>query len=64
VPPCCSGVAAEQGGSRRGSAEHYSGTEPEHIATAIAEELPRDIAYLDVESDGAERAAALIAELL
>jgi pimeloyl-ACP methyl ester carboxylesterase/predicted glycosyltransferase len=34
------------------------------IAPAIAEEIGREVSYLDVERDGAERAAQLIAELL
>jgi pimeloyl-ACP methyl ester carboxylesterase len=34
------------------------------IAGAIAEEIGREVDYRDVETDGAERAAALIAELL
>ena len=34
------------------------------IAAAIAEEIGRPVAYRTVERDGAERAAALIAELL
>jgi pimeloyl-ACP methyl ester carboxylesterase len=34
------------------------------IATAIAEEIGREVAYRPVESDGAARAAALIGELL
>ena len=37
---------------------------PEQIADAIAQEIGRDVDYLDVESDGARRAAAAIAELL
>ena len=37
---------------------------PDRIATAIAEEIGRDVAYRPVETDGAERAAKLIAELL
>jgi predicted glycosyltransferase len=37
---------------------------PETIAAAIAEEIARDVDYLPVETDGAARAAALIAELL
>jgi predicted glycosyltransferase len=37
---------------------------PEEIAVAIAEELGREVDYLPVETDGAERAAKLIAELL
>jgi pimeloyl-ACP methyl ester carboxylesterase/predicted glycosyltransferase len=37
---------------------------PDEIAVAIAEELEREVAYRPVETDGAERAAKLIAELL
>jgi UDP:flavonoid glycosyltransferase YjiC (YdhE family) len=37
---------------------------PEQIAAAIAEEISREVAYRDVEVDGAARAAARIAELI
>ncbi len=37
---------------------------PEGIAAAIAEEIGRPVAYRAVETDGAARAAALIAELI
>jgi hypothetical protein len=37
---------------------------PEAIAAGIADEIERDIDYRPVETDGAARAAALIAELL
>jgi UDP-N-acetylglucosamine:LPS N-acetylglucosamine transferase len=37
---------------------------PELIAAAIAAEIGREVAYADVESGCAERAAGLIAELL
>jgi pimeloyl-ACP methyl ester carboxylesterase/predicted glycosyltransferase len=37
---------------------------PEVIATAIADEIGRDVSYRPVETDGAARAAALIGELL
>ena len=37
---------------------------PSVIAQAIAEEIGRDVAYVPVETDGAARAAARIAELL
>jgi pimeloyl-ACP methyl ester carboxylesterase/predicted glycosyltransferase len=37
---------------------------PEEIAAAIAEEIGRDVAYRPVETDGAARAAKLIADLL
>ena len=42
----------------------YHGVDPDAIAGAIAEEIAREPAYRDVESDGAARAAGLIAELL
>jgi hypothetical protein len=37
---------------------------PEPIALAIAEEFGREVDYRPVETDGAARAAAQIAELL
>jgi hypothetical protein len=37
---------------------------PEVIAEAIAEEIGREVDYAPVESDGAARAAARIAEVL
>jgi hypothetical protein len=37
---------------------------PHEIAEAIAAEIGRDVDYAPVQHDGAERAAALIAELL
>jgi UDP-N-acetylglucosamine:LPS N-acetylglucosamine transferase len=37
---------------------------PAEIALAIAEEIGREVDYVPVESDGAQRAAARIAELL
>jgi xanthine/CO dehydrogenase XdhC/CoxF family maturation factor len=37
---------------------------PEVIAAAIAAEIGRDVAYRAVETDGAARAAARIAELI
>ena len=37
---------------------------PETIAAAIADEIGREVDYRPVETDGAARAAALIAELL
>jgi UDP:flavonoid glycosyltransferase YjiC (YdhE family) len=42
----------------------YTESTPEVIAGAIAEEIDRPVASRPVESDGAARAAALIAELL
>ncbi|MGH3092316.1 MAG: alpha/beta hydrolase, partial [Gaiellaceae bacterium] len=37
---------------------------PDVIAAAVAEEIGREVEYLPVETDGAARAAAQIAELL
>ena len=42
----------------------YAASPPEVIAEAIAEEIDRPIDYRPVETDGAARAAALIAPLL
>jgi pimeloyl-ACP methyl ester carboxylesterase/predicted glycosyltransferase len=42
----------------------YDAITPDSLARAIAEELGRDTGYRPVESDGAERAARLIADLL
>ena len=42
----------------------YQDTEPESLARAIAEELGRPVSYLPVETDGAARAAARLAELI
>jgi pimeloyl-ACP methyl ester carboxylesterase/predicted glycosyltransferase len=42
----------------------YATTTPDAIAAAIAEEAKRPVAYRPVETDGAERAAAMIAELV
>jgi predicted glycosyltransferase len=42
----------------------YDASPPEVIAAAIAEEIDRTVAYRPVESDGAARAAALIAPLI
>jgi UDP-N-acetylglucosamine:LPS N-acetylglucosamine transferase len=42
----------------------YADANPEILGPAIIEELSRPIRYRTVESDGASRAAALIAELL
>jgi predicted glycosyltransferase len=42
----------------------YQQSDPDSIAQAIAEEVDREVQYLPVESNGAARAAALIAELV
>jgi hypothetical protein len=47
-----------------GRAMDFEDATPETIADAIAQEIGRPVGYRPVERDGAERAAALIAELL
>jgi len=42
----------------------YDALTPETMAATIVEELGRETAYRPVESDGADRAAGMIAELL
>jgi hypothetical protein len=42
----------------------YDASPPEAIAIAIAEEIDRPVTYRPVGSDGAARAAALIAPLI
>ena len=49
---------------RAGRRMDYAASDPDAIATAIAEELDQEVDYLPVETDGAKRAAALIGELL
>jgi len=39
-------------------------SDPAQLADAIVDELSRDVAYLPVETRGAARAAAMLAELL
>jgi pimeloyl-ACP methyl ester carboxylesterase len=43
---------------------HYADTEPEQLAAAIAEEIDRPVDYRPVRTDGAQRAAAMLAELI
>jgi hypothetical protein len=42
----------------------YGQTGPEALAEAIAAEIGRPVSYRPVETDGAARAAALLAELI
>ena len=42
----------------------YATSDPDAIAEAIADEIDRPIDYRPVATDGAARAAALIAELV
>lgn len=52
---------ARYGGGRRMS---YAETGPEQLADALAAEIDRPVDYRPVETDGAARTAALLAELL
>lgn len=49
---------------RAGKRMDYATTEPEGLAHVIAHEIGRETDYLPVETDGANRAARLIAELI
>ena len=49
---------------RAGRMMDFQVATPETISDAIAQEIGRDVDYRPVERDGAERAAALIAQLL
>jgi predicted glycosyltransferase len=49
---------------RAGRAMDYASADPAAIATALVEELGRPVDYVAVPDDGAERAAALVAEVL
>lgn len=42
----------------------YDDVQPDHLAGAIAEEIGREVAYRDVETDGASKAAAMISGLI
>jgi pimeloyl-ACP methyl ester carboxylesterase/predicted glycosyltransferase len=42
----------------------YDDAHPDQLASLVAEEIGREVDYLDVETDGAAKAAALIAELI
>lgn len=43
---------------------NYDATDPDALASAIAANVDRDVNYRPVETDGAERAARMIAELI
>jgi UDP-N-acetylglucosamine:LPS N-acetylglucosamine transferase len=49
---------------RAGRCMDYQTADPSDIAAAIADEIGRDVDYLSVATDGAARAAALLADLL
>lgn len=49
---------------RAGRRVNYDEADPDHLATLIATEIGRDTHFRPVETDGAARAAALLADLL
>jgi pimeloyl-ACP methyl ester carboxylesterase/predicted glycosyltransferase len=49
---------------RAGVCMDYATTDPDQIAASIVERIGKPVDYLDVETDGAARAAAMIAELV
>ena len=49
---------------RAGRRVDYPAIDPEYLAEAIITEIDRPVDYRPVETDGAARAAALLAELL
>ncbi|MGA8458418.1 MAG: hypothetical protein WB800_23660, partial [Streptosporangiaceae bacterium] len=49
---------------RAGRYMDYDNAGPEQIATAIAAEIGRNVTYQPVASDGAARAATMLADLL
>jgi predicted glycosyltransferase len=49
---------------RAGRSVDFATSSPHALGKAIAEEIGREVDYRDVETDGAARAAALIAEVL
>jgi pimeloyl-ACP methyl ester carboxylesterase/predicted glycosyltransferase len=49
---------------RAGHRMEFEGSDPEDIASAMIAELTQEIDYLPVETDGAERAARLISDLI
>jgi pimeloyl-ACP methyl ester carboxylesterase len=49
---------------RAGRHMDYEDVVPDNLAAVIAEEIDREVDFIDVETDGAARAAAMIAELI
>jgi hypothetical protein len=49
---------------RAGRCVDFEDTMPEALASAMAEEIARTVSYRPVETDGAARAAASLAELI
>jgi pimeloyl-ACP methyl ester carboxylesterase len=49
---------------RAGRHMDYEDIQPDHLTAVISEEIGRKVDYLDVETDGAAKAATMIAELI
>ena len=49
---------------RAGRFMEYEDVVPDNLATALVEEIGRNVGYLDVETDGASRAAEMISKLI
>ncbi len=49
---------------RAGRHMDYEDINPDHLAAVMSQEIDDDVDYMDVETDGAAKAAAMIAELL
>jgi hypothetical protein len=49
---------------RAGRRMEFDDSPPDVIASAIADEIGREVDYRPVQADGAKRAAAMIADLL
>lgn len=59
-----SNVASAWRNCSRASTGLHEDSSPEEIAAALVQEIDRPLDYLPVPGDGAERAAAMISELL
>jgi predicted glycosyltransferase len=49
---------------RAGRRLAYADTDPDQLAEVMATEIDREVTYREVETDGAARAAVMLAELL
>ena len=49
---------------RAGRLMVYEDVQPDHLAAVMSQEIDGDVEYMDVETDGAARAAGMIAELI
>jgi len=49
---------------RAGRLMVYEDVQPDHLAAVMSQEIDGDVDYMDVETDGAARAAGMIAELI